>query len=242
MCNVLLVEHEPTLGQTLGFSLRRQGYRVIVMDIENAIKEVRRDSFDLVLLDAREPNRRGLRLLTALRKHGSSFPVIVLSAFEDPAFVVTALRAGADDFIKKPFGVMELVARMESVLKHYKKNTLVPLTVDLHETAFRYDDIEIYPQRYELCIRGERLTLRTKEFDLFFFLLKHCDKAFTVDALSEKVWIAHKVQPNSVRGYISALRQVLKAFDEYIQIQWMRQFGYKLVVGKPPKRRQALLK
>ncbi|WP_135557706.1 response regulator transcription factor [Paenibacillus cymbidii] len=229
--NILLIEYEPTLAQMISFSLRRNGFGIRTMEEAAAIHALTQDHFDLVLLDVQDPGRRGLRFLSLLRKQRRTVPVIILSEYTKESFIVRALRSGADDVIKKPFGLAELVARMEAVLRHYTKTTLIPLPGLSYETGYRFGEIDIYPQRYEITCRGERMQLRTKEFDLFFFLLKNREKLFTKDQLLDHVWQTQNRHPNLVNQYIALLRQKIKPANGYIQIQWLSKHGYRMIIG-----------
>jgi two-component system alkaline phosphatase synthesis response regulator PhoP len=212
MIKVLVVEDHPAIAQGLRENLELEGFEVRISgDGIDAIQVASSWTPDLVLLDLMLPKRSGFDVLAAIRARGADMPVMVVSARGSEAEKVRALRAGADDYVVKPFGLMEVLARVHALLRrvsgdragagreeHYR---LGSITVDVPTRAVR---------------RGtEPVMLRPKEFDLLVALCRARGAVVSRAALLNRVWgYGPGVVTRTVDTHIAALRQRLEADAE----------------------------
>lgn len=230
--NVLLIEHDQTVAQLLRYNLMKQGYKVkIVSRNDEAIREALGNKYDFILFDLKCPNLRGLRLLKTLRMKGMLTPIMILSSTCLENVVVQAFRAGADDFLKKPFNINELFARMKTILKRFKKNVLCQWITDFNDKEFIIGKINVYPEKLEVRIAGEELNLSKKEFEILFFLLQNREKVITTQGLINMVFKGRGT-PVMMSQYINSIRKQKNTFNKYFEIRTIRLKGYMLVIGR----------
>ncbi|MCY9692214.1 response regulator transcription factor [Paenibacillus alginolyticus] len=230
---ILLIEQDITLAELLSYSLKQKGYEVRILSRNaDGIREAVNQQYDLVLFDAQAPHLAGLQVLTTLRRKGLSVPIIVMSNFIDEGMAVKALRLGAEDYFNKPFNVSVFLAKIETVLRHYKREHTVSLQLHTDEQAFCIGKFEIYPERLEIWLYGENIPLRAKEFELLRFLLSHAQKVFTLDDIIDTIWSDKKIKPGVARGYVSSLRKKLEQRGNYAEIQQRKNIGYMLILNE----------
>jgi two-component system KDP operon response regulator KdpE len=202
---VLVIDDEPPIRRLLRTSLLAQGYRVIECDSAAAALETGMGARpDLVILDLGLPDMDGLELVPAIRAI-SSVPIIVLSIRSDECGKVEALDRGADDYVTKPFGMAELVARIRTALRHrYQAQGETPL--------FASGDLAVDLVRRHVRVRGEEVRLSPKEYEILKLLVGHAGKVLTHRHLLRSVW--GPAQENDVqylRVFVRQLRQKLEA-------------------------------
>lgn len=208
--NILVVDDEAQITRVLKTTLSSHGYGVRAAgDGEEALLEFNNWSPDLIITDLRMPNMDGLALCRRVRE-SSRIPIIVLSVKGEEAIKVQALDAGADDYVTKPFGVNELLARVRSILRR----AMVPETPA--NTLIEIGDFRIdVPGRRVEFQKGE-VRLTPKEFDLLLYLARHPGKVVTHRALLAAVWGPNSVeQPEYLRVFVGHLRKKLEP-DENI--------------------------
>jgi DNA-binding response OmpR family regulator len=179
---VLVVDDEPTLVATLKYNLERDGYRVVTAgDGEQAIGLARSERPDLLILDLMLPVMDGLEVCRVLRRE-MSLPILMLTAKTEEVDKVVGLELGADDYVTKPFGMRELIARVRALLRRTESAT------DDGAVTMTTGDLSIDLKRHEVSRRGERLDLKPKEFDLLLFFVRNRGRAFTREQLLRDVW------------------------------------------------------
>ncbi len=179
---ILIVEDEPTLVSTLQYNLEREGYRVVSAgDGEAGLSTARAERPDLILLDLMLPGLDGLEVCRILRREMQS-PIIMLTAKGDEVDKVVGLEIGADDYITKPFGMRELVARVRALLR--RSETAAPKRGD----ALTAGDLSIDSVARKATRDGRTLALKPREYDLLTFLLRNTGQAFTRDQILKQVW------------------------------------------------------
>jgi len=232
--NVLVIEDEPTLSRLLSYNLSQEGYEIKVCDHGGeGLQEAERHSYDLIILDIMLPGINGFEILTKLRQKGISTPVIMLTARNAEEEIVQGLKLGADDYMTKPFGVAELLARVSAVLR---RGTTGGLTIDKgneDDKSIRLGDLAIYPDKYEVVLGGESISLRPKEFEVLLYLVQRPGIVVTRDDLMNIVWGFDYIGgQRTVDVHVSSLRKKLEMNQESVQIDSIRGVGYKLVVKK----------
>lgn len=232
---ILVVEDEPTLSRLLTYNLTQEGYETYVIDDGGlAFQACLENHYDLVILDVMLPGLSGFEVLEKLRSQSVKTPVIILTARNGEEEIVQGLRLGADDYVTKPFGVAELLARVSAVLRRSGSSDGEASPAD--EKMIRLDDILIYPDRYEVVLHGETIPMRPKEFEVLLYLVQHSGTVVTRDDLMNRVWGFDYVGgQRTVDVHVSSLRKKLELNQESVKIESIRGVGYKLVV-RPTRR------
>lgn len=228
MKKVLIIEDEPNIRELILYNLEANGFRGIGADDGiMGITLVHIEKPDLILLDIMLPGKNGYDICKELRGEGNQTPIIMLTAKSDEIDKVLGLEFGADDYITKPFGIRELMARINAVLRRVEeKETQHPTGA-----AIIIDELTIDPERHQVIFRGEKLELTSREFDLIHFLSRNRGVVFTRDQLLDKVWgIDYAGETRTVDVHIRYIRRKLglsEQEDRYIQT--IRGKGYKMV-------------
>ena len=226
--NILVVDDEPQITRVLKTTLSSQGYSVrTASDGDQAVQLMKEWTPDLVITDLRMPNLGGLELCRHVRAK-SRIPIIVLSVKGEERIKVEALDAGADDYVTKPFGVNELLARVRAALRRASAPEQ-PETSPIEAGDFRID----IPTR-NVRVRNREVHLTPKEFDLLVYLARHAGKVLTHRTLLAAVWGGNSVeQPEYLRVFVGHLRKKLEpdeASPRYILTEpWV---GYRFEPGE----------
>jgi two-component system alkaline phosphatase synthesis response regulator PhoP len=229
---VLVIEDEPTLARLLSYNLTQEGYETTVIDHgSEGLQTALQRSFDLIILDIMLPGMNGFEVLSRLRQHGVRTPVIILTARNAEEEVVQGLKHGADDYITKPFGVAELLARVSAVLRRTQNEE--PTPVASNEKVISVGELAIYPEKYEVVVNGEPIPLRPKEFEVLLYLVQRPGMVITRDDLMNVVWGFDYIGgQRTVDVHVSSLRKKLELGQQSVQIESIRGVGYKLVMPK----------
>jgi len=219
---ILVVDDEPPIRRFLRTSLTAQGYNVLEADDgQTALDLLRRNAVDLVVLDLGLPGIDGFEVIRQLRESGSPLPIIVLSVRTDEAGKVRALDLGADDYISKPFGVDELLARIRAALRHR-------LQQEGEKPVFRSGDLTVDLVRRIVTVRGQEVKLTPREYDLLRLLVAHAGKVLTHKFILREVW-GTETDVQYLRIYVRTLRQKLEADPEQPALILTEQgVGYRL--------------
>ncbi|AKN30255.1 response regulator [Clostridium carboxidivorans P7] len=215
MIKILVVEDELPISNLIKLNLNMANYECkTAFNGEEALKEIENDSFDLILLDVMLPKIDGFTLLEKIKPLG--IPVIFLTAKTSVTDKVYGLRAGADDYITKPFEGIELLARIDNVLRHYNKNTNV----------INFEDVEINLEEMTARKAGEAVELTLKEFELLVVLVQNKNVVLTREKLIEKIWGYDYVgETRTIDNHIQKLRKKLQWKDK---IKTVFKLGYRL--------------
>jgi two-component system KDP operon response regulator KdpE len=203
--HILVVDDEPQITRVLRTSLSSHGYDIrVANDGETAIEIMKDWTPDLVITDLAMPNMDGLELCRKLRVQ-TQVPIIVLSVRGEERTKVQALDAGADDYVTKPFGMGELLARVRANLR--RKRTDEPLSAPIAMGDFRID-----PGARTVFVRDRPVHLTPKEFDLLVFMARHAGKVVTHRALLAAVWGGESTeQVEYLRVFVGQLRKKLES-------------------------------
>lgn len=223
---VLLVEDERGLSLTLGDRLRAEGHRVMLAEtLRNAAQALDKDDFDLVILDRMLPDGDGLDLCRRLRERGSAMPVLMLTARGAVPDRVTGLRAGADDYLVKPFDTGELLARVDALLRR----------TGWSETGaggrHRFGEVELDVPAAECRVRGQPVVLSARLFRLLCFFIEHRGEMLSRDRLLNEVW-GYDSNPSTrtVDVHVAWLRSRIEADPANpVHIVTAHGLGYKFV-------------
>jgi two-component system, OmpR family, KDP operon response regulator KdpE len=201
---VLVVDDEPAIHRFLSPALAANGYEVLRAETGSAaLRQIASDAPDIVILDLGLPDMDGKEVIARVREW-SDVPIIVLSARDREAEKIDSLDRGADDFVNKPFGVGELMARLRAALRHrMQRRGETPVV--------RIGSLEVDVPRRRATWQGDEVSLSPKEFDLLAFLVRHAGKVVTHRQILTAVWgPAHEHDTQYLRVYVSQLRQKLE--------------------------------
>jgi len=207
MSRILLVEDEPGLILTVGDRLRKEGYTMeSASDGETGEQRASNEAFDLILLDVMLPKKGGFEVCSSLREKGVQTPILILTARGLTADKVTGLKRGADDYLTKPFEMLELLARVEALLR---RNVASALPVP--QNHFTFGDIELDIRSTEVTKLGEVVPLSAREFQLLKYFVEHPGATLSREELLNQVWGYRAVQSTrTVDVHVAWLRQKLE--------------------------------
>ena len=203
---VLVVDDEPPIRKLLRMGLSTQGYEILEAPNGKTALELLAQNPDLVILDLGLPDMQGLELLRMMRARNEAVPIVVLSSRGDEVGKVQALDLGADDYVTKPFGMDELLARMRAALRHQ-------LQVHGERPIFRTGDLSVDLVRRIVKVADQEVKLSPKEYDLLRVLVQHAGKVLTHKFLLGELW-DDLTDAQYLRVYVRQLRQKIEADPE----------------------------
>ena len=227
MRKILIIEDEPNIRELVSYNLRAGGF--LSLEAEDGVTGMQMaesEKPDLILLDIMLPGKDGYEICKELRSAGNKTPIIMMTAKTDEVDKVLGLEFGADDYISKPFGVRELMARIKAVLRRFEGNNGEEQAGEI----LRVDEISIDIGRHEVTVEGRKVDLTMKEFELLTFLTRNQGRAFSRDELLDKVWgINYLGESRTVDVHIRHLRKKMSLQeDEDKYIETIRGKGYKM--------------
>lgn len=225
---VLVVDDEPQLIRVLRTGLKSRGYDVLGASNSESGFEIFSDWHpDLVITDLAMPNVDGLEFCRRLRAI-SQVPIIVLSAKGEEKTKVEALDIGADDFVTKPFGIDELLARIRASLRRANAPSISEAT----QVTLDVGDFQVNLESREVKVRGKELHLTPKEFDLLIYFIRHSGKVLTHRTLLAAIWGSNYVEQNEyLRVFIGNLRKKLEVETSRRYIVTEPWIGYRFDPG-----------
>lgn len=226
MTRILVVEDNPDLAYGLRNNLEIEGYKVdVVEDGSVGLARAREAGPDLIILDLMLPGMDGYRVLKTLRDEGRQMPILILTARGEEADKVRGLRLGADDYVTKPFGVLELLARVEALLRR-----TAPLGGDGAGPPEQFGAVEVIPASRTVLREGRAVALTPKEFDLLLALVRRRGAVASRMELLTEVWgYSAAVLSRTVDTHVAELRRKLEADPAAPDhILTVRKAGYRL--------------
>ena len=217
---IYCVEDDPSIRDLLAYALHKEGYETRLFENGNILMDaIEEKEPELILLDIMLPGESGLALLKMLKAkpETSNIPVIMLTALGGEYDKVIGLDMGADDYIAKPFSVMELLARIRAVQRR---------NMSVAQAVVSFDGIEVNTNSRTATIDGEELNLTFKEFELLYHLISHPGMVFSRDTLLEKVWgYGFHGGSRTVDVHVATLRKKLGEKGQLVRT--VRNIGYK---------------
>jgi DNA-binding response OmpR family regulator len=223
---VLLVEDDPSILRGLEMNLKIDGLRVLAAsDGVAAVRAAKAAQPDLIILDLGLPGMDGMDVLREVRKDNSEVPILVLSARASEAEKVLGLSLGADDYVTKPFGLAELLARVRALLRRTRRRSA--------NANIKFGPVEIEVEARVLRVNGDAVEVTALEFDLLRYLTDQPMRAVTREQIMQAVWGAgHAGTPRTVDNFIARLRSKIgddPASPTYIET--VRGVGYRFNPG-----------
>ncbi|MBI4597461.1 MAG: response regulator transcription factor [Candidatus Omnitrophica bacterium] len=225
---ILVVEDDARVASFIRRGLREEHYTVDVgADGEQALYLAQTNDYDLLILDLLLPKRSGLDVLRELRKDGVTIPILVLTAKDERSDKVAGLDAGADDYLTKPFGFDELLARVRALMRRRG---------DMVQTIMRVADVEMDTLRHRVTRGGKDIMLTNREYGLLEYFLRHPDRVVTRTMLAEHVW-EHDFDPlsNVIDVHVARLRRKVDEGCSLKLLHTLRGTGY--ILRSPKKGR-----
>ena len=216
---VLVVEDDRTVGQYLRRGLEEAQYHAdVVTDGYDALRIASGGQYDVVVLDLRLPGMSGLEVLRTVRDRGIATPILILTAQDEVGQKVEALRAGADDYVTKPFSLEEVLARVEALSRRPKQ---------LSSTRLVVGDLELDRNTHEVTRAGQPIELTPKEYAVLEYLMRHSPRVMSRTLITEYAWDYHfDPGTNIVDVVINRLRKKLDAGFERKLLHTVRGVGY----------------
>jgi len=224
--NVLFVEDEQALLMTVGDRLRSEGYSVeYAVDGEEAFEKATGLPFDLIILDVMLPRKSGFTVCGDIRKAGVITPILMLTARGQTQDKVKGLKIGADDYVTKPFDMLELMARVEALLRRAPSDPTIP------PDSYQFGPIFADLRGTEVTRDGKPVNLSAREFQLLRYFIAHPGETLRRDALLKQVWgYSGKVYTRTVDVHVASLRQKLESDPRQPRfILTVQGLGYKFV-------------
>ncbi|MEB3336999.1 MAG: response regulator transcription factor [Leptolyngbyaceae bacterium] len=231
---VLVVEDEELIRETITLALREEGYDVLIaedgrraLDLVQKLESSDENNglhLDLIILDLMLPYISGLDLCRLIRHDGSSIPILMISAKGSETDRVVGLEVGADDYLSKPFGVRELVARCRALLRRHRH-----AQPQVEEPVLKFRNIVLYPQACRVTLWDEEINLSPKEFRILELFMSHPRRVWSREQLIERVWgLDFMGDSKTVDVHIRWLREKLEADPSHPEyLVTVRGFGYR---------------
>jgi len=235
MNRILLVEDDPEITNLLSLHFQAPAFELVACDRgARALERLAGEAFDLIILDIMLPDSNGFELCRRVRAVDGETPILMLSALGEELDKVRALELGADDYLTKPFGVAELMARVRALLRRVGAPTAAggagrgPAAVGAELGGERgnvvFRELTVDKEKKKVTMRGRRLELTPKEFDLLWLLATHPGKTFSRHELLEMIWgFAFEEYEHTVTSHINRLRIKIEPNlnkPEYILTTW----------------------
>ncbi len=217
---ILLVDDEPLILKGLKYSLEQEGYETdSALNGEEALDKFFSNDFDLILLDVMLPEMDGIQVCQRIREH-SNVPIIMITAKGNDMDKILGLEYGADDYIPKPFNILEVKARIRAILR---RTATVPVSPE-EKRVIRVRALEVNPTKRTVTLAGKEVKLTAKEFDLLLMFISNRGKVFTRKQMLETVWkYDYTGDDRTVDVHIRRLREKIEedtAQPEYIITKW----------------------
>ena len=225
---ILIVDDDPAILRLLGTNLKARGYEVVsAADGEESLEAVQSNFVDLIILDLMMPKVDGVEVVRRIREW-SDVPIIILSARGDEHDKVKCLELGADDYLTKPFGIAELLARIKTAFRHRGDPTVSPA-----QSNFTCDGLEINFAKRRVAVNSKPVTLTPTEYSLLQHLAVNSDKVLTHSMLLQSVWGAeYSSEKEYLRVFVGRLRRNLEPDPKTPRyIQTIPGVGYHLATG-----------
>lgn len=219
MIKILIVEDDPNIAKLMEATVAIGGYdSEVCSNGSEAFEKIERTNYDLILLDVMLPDMSGFEIMK--KRTNTESPVIFITAKQELTDKVRGLRLGAENYIVKPFEAMELLARIEVILRRVKRT----------ERVYHYGDISVNVEEHTCKCGGEEVYLTPKEFEVLVFFIQHKDVAISRDRLLAAVWgFEYEGESRTIDIHIQQLRKKLNLKDRLVTIP---KLGYRLESAK----------
>lgn len=238
MKKVLIVDDEESILTLLAFNLEKAGYEVqTAMDGLIGYQLALENQYDFIILDLMMPSMDGMEVCKKLRQEKIETPIMILTAKDDELEKIIGLELGADDYMTKPFSPREVLARMKAIMRRIKPESKEKMA-ESHETSPEEEvvigELQIFPELYEVKVRGELIEVTPKEFELLLYMMKRVNRILSREQLLNAIWnFDYAGETRIVDVHISHLREKIEVDTKNpAYIRTVRGFGYKFEAPK----------
>ena len=231
MNHILIVEDDKDIREGVGIYLKSQGYQVFMAaDGVEGLEVLDQEEIHLAIVDIMMPRMDGITMTMKLReKH--DFPVIMLSAKSEEVDKVMGLNIGADDYVTKPFTPMELMARVNSQMRRYRRfmEKLQEKETQNSDTLYTIGGLEVNESTFEVRVDGTPVKMTPMEFKILLLLIKNPGRVFSADEIYERVWNERAVNTETVMVHVRNIREKIEINPKepkYLKVVW--GVGYKI--------------
>ena len=231
MNHILIVEDDKDIREGVGIYLKSQGYQVFMAaDGVEGLEVLDQEEIHLAIVDIMMPRMDGITMTMKLReKH--DFPVIMLSAKSEEVDKVMGLNIGADDYVTKPFTPMELMARVNSQMRRYRRfmEKLQEKEAQNSDTVYTIGGLEVNESTFEVRVDGAPVKVTPMEFKILLLLIKNPGRVFSADEIYERVWNERAVNTETVMVHVRNIREKIEIYPKepkYLKVVW--GVGYKI--------------
>lgn len=222
---ILIIEDDPSLREIIHTTLKKERYIVEeAPDYQTALEKTEDYSYDCILLDIMLPDGNGLSLLEEFKTKHKKENIIIISAKDSLEDKVLGLDLGADDYLPKPFHLVELIARIKSVIRRNHREG---------ETGIEYGNIRVNPDKFQVWIENKNIVLNRKEYDILLYFLQRPERVINKMTLAESVWGDHIDQVDNfdfIYAQVKNLRKKLAEAGATAEIKAIYGFGYKMTL------------
>lgn len=222
---ILIIEDDPSLREIIHTTLKKERYIVEeAPDYQTALEKTEDYSYDCILLDIMLPDGNGLSLLEEFKTKHKKENIIIISAKDSLEDKILGLDLGADDYLPKPFHLVELIARIKSVIRRNHREG---------ETGIEYGNIRVNPDKFQVWIENKNIVLNRKEYDILLYFLQRPERVINKMTLAESVWGDHIDQVDNfdfIYAQVKNLRKKLAEAGATAEIKAIYGFGYKMTL------------
>ncbi len=223
MSVVLVIEDDPSINEVVEYNLKREGFSVLVATSgDDGLKLAKAGEPDLVLLDLMLPGLNGFEVCRQLRERDPALPILMITALQDEGSKVKGFDSGADDYIVKPFSIVEVLAKVKAIIRRTEA-----LRSKEKNRAIEIGDLVIDPVAYTVCVSGKPIPLRPKEFQLLALFASNPGKLFTRKEIAEKVWGYSAVAGRTIDVHVKRLRSKVESLSAHSYIKTVHGLGYR---------------
>ena len=227
---ILIVEDDKEIREGIEIYLKNQGYQVLqAADGAEGLAQIEKEEIHLAIVDVMMPRMDGITMMMKVREKGYDFPVIMLSAKSEEVDKIMGLNVGADDYVTKPFTTMELLARVNSHLRRYRKYLEVVGGKQGGDKVHTIGGLELNEETVEVTVDGNPVKLTPLEFKILLLLMKNPGRVFSPDEIYERVWNEQPINTDTIMVHVRRIREKIEINPKdpkYLKVVW--GVGYKI--------------
>ncbi len=228
--HILIVEDDKEIREGIEIYLKNQGYSVSqAADGIEGLQKIESEEVHLAIVDIMMPRMDGITMMMKVREKGYDFPVIMLSAKSEEVDKIMGLNMGADDYVTKPFTTLELLARVNSHLRRYKKYLEAVEEKKEDDKVYVIGGLELNEDTVEVTVDGNPVKLTPLEFKILLLLMKNPGRVFSADEIYERVWNEQAVNTDTIMVHVRKIREKIEINPKepkYLKVVW--GVGYKI--------------
>ena len=229
MAKILVCDDDKEIVEAIDIYLSQEGYQVLkAYDGEEALKVLKSQKVDLLVIDVMMPKLDGIRATLKIREE-NNMPIIILSAKSEDADKILGLNVGADDYVTKPFTTMELLARVNSHLRRYRKYLEAVDGRQSSDKIYCIGGLELNEETVEVSVDGNPVKLTPLEFKILLLLIKSPGRVFSAEEIYERVWNEQAINTDTIMVHIRRIREkteINPKEPKYLKVVW--GVGYKI--------------